>query len=180
MNSRPFGREFFFLEKSKVAFVIRPGTEADIPGMLRLWREMMDYHARVEPRFRPTPPPVGEQVWEKHLRETILGSENWGIFVAEGDDDRLIGQIMGALREPAPVFKPGRYGYVTDIVIDPAVRRSGVGQALFEALKRWYRARGTPYVQLQVAHNNTASQTFWRAMGCTDYLHTLWYDLEVE
>jgi ribosomal protein S18 acetylase RimI-like enzyme len=147
--------------------------------MLRLWREMMDFHARVEPRFRPAPPPTGEQAWEKYVRGNILGSDDWCVFVAEAGG-RLVGQIMGNLREQIPVFEPGRYGYVTDVVVDPASRRSGVGRALFEALREWMRKRGAPHVQLQVAHNNPASQAFWREMGCTDFMHTLWYDLEAE
>jgi ribosomal protein S18 acetylase RimI-like enzyme len=146
--------------------------------MLRLWREMMDFHARVEPRFRPAPPPAGEQVWEKYVRGDILGSDDWSVFVAEADG-RLVGQIMGNLREQIPVFEPGRYGYVTDVVVDLAARRGGVGRALFEALREWMCERGALYVQLQVAHNNLASQAFWREMGCIDFMHTLWYDLEV-
>jgi ribosomal protein S18 acetylase RimI-like enzyme len=159
-----------------LAFTIRPGTEEDVPEMLRLWREMMDFHARVESRFRPAPPPVGEQVWEKYVRESILGSEDWCVFVAEADG-RLVGQIMGNLREQVPVFESGRYGYVTDVVVDPAVRRNGVGRALFGTLKGWMCERGVSCLQLQVAHNNPASQAFWREMGCTDFMHTLWYDL---
>jgi ribosomal protein S18 acetylase RimI-like enzyme len=160
-------------------FTIRPGTETDVPEMLRLWREMMDFHARVEPRFRPLPLPAGEQAWEKYLRQDIWGNEDWCVFVAEADG-RLIGQIMGVLRDSVPVFVPQPFGYVTDVVVDPAARRSGVGLALFEALKAWFRERDVPCLQLQVAHNNSVSQAFWRAMGCTDYMDTLWYDLEAE
>ncbi len=160
-------------------FAIRPGIEEDLPDMLRLWREMMDFHARVEPRFRPLPPPAGEQAWEKHLREHVWGNEDWCVFVAE-TGGRLVGQIMGTLRDHAPVFEPERYGYVTDIVVDPGARRSGVGRALFEALKAWFRERGIPHLQLQVAHNNAVSQAFWRAMGCTDRMDTLWYDVEAK
>ena len=101
------------------------------------------------------------------------------MLVAEVDGE-LVGQIMGALRDPYPVFEPGRYGYVTDVVVDPAVRRSGVGRALFESLKMWFREKGVTHLQLQVAHKNVASQAFWRAMGCTDYMDTLWYDLEAK
>jgi GNAT superfamily N-acetyltransferase len=162
-----------------LAFAIRPGTEDDTLEMLRLWREMMDFHAGVEPRFRPAPPPVGEQVWEKYVRANILENENWCVFVAE-TDGRLVGLIMGNLREQIPVFESGRYGYVTDVVVDPAARRSGVGRGLFEALREWMCERGASHVQLQVAHNNPASQAFWREMGCTDFMHTLWYDLEAE
>ncbi len=156
---------------------IRPGTERDLPDMLRLWREMMDFHARVEPRFRPLPSPAGEQAWREHLSRDVWGSEDWCVFVAEVDG-KIVGQIMGMLRDAVPVFEPGRYGYVTDVVVDPAVRRSGVGQALFEALRAWFCERGVSCLQLQVAHNNPASQAFWRAMGCTDYMDTMWYDLE--
>ena len=134
----------------------------------------------MEPRFRPAPAPAGEQAWEKHLRQNVWGNEDWCVFVAEvaEADGRLIGQIMGTLRDPAPVFEPGRYGYVTDIVVDPETRCSGVGRALFEALKGWMRERGSSHLELQVAHNNPISQAFWRAMGCTDYMNTLWCDLE--
>ncbi len=162
-----------------MTFTIRLGNEKDMPEMLRLWREMMDFHAQVEPRFRPAPPPEGEQAWEKHVRENILGKEDWCVFVAE-EEGELIGQIMGALRDPYPVFEPGRYGYVTDIVVDPTLRRSGVGRALFEALKTWFCERGISHLELQVAHNNPVSQAFWRAVGCVDYMDALWYDLEAE
>lgn len=60
---------------SAMGFIIRPGAEEDTPEMLRLRREMMDFHARVEPRFRPAPTPAGEQAWEKHLREDIWRNE---------------------------------------------------------------------------------------------------------
>lgn len=145
--------------------------------MLRLWREMMDFHADVESRFRPLPSPAGEEAWERHVRETILGNEDWCVFVAEVEG-KVIGQMMGVLRDPYPVFEPGRYGHVSDVVVNPKTRRSGVGRALFEAVKQWFRQHGVSYLQLTVAHNNSVSQAFWRAMGCSDYMDTLWYDLE--
>jgi ribosomal protein S18 acetylase RimI-like enzyme len=162
-----------------MTFKIRFGTEDDLQDMLRLWREMMDFHAHVEPRFNPRPSPDGERAWETHLLETVWDSDSWCVFVAE-EDGHLIGQIMGDLRKAVPVFEPDGYGYVTDIVVEPQARRRGVGEALFHALKDWFRERGASHVELQVAHNNPASQSFWRAIGCTDYMDTLWYDLETQ
>ena len=117
-------------------FTVRPGIEQDGPEMLMLWREMMDFHARWEPRFRPLPSPAGERAWERHLNtEDVWASEDWCVFVAE-TDGRLVGHIMGVMRDAIPVLEPERYGYVTDMVVDPSARRSGVGQALFDALNR--------------------------------------------
>jgi ribosomal protein S18 acetylase RimI-like enzyme len=162
-----------------MAFTIRAGTQEDLPQMLRLWREMMDFHAQAEPRFRPLPPPEGERAWEEYLSEHVWGSDDWGVFVAE-EEGEFLGQIMGMLRDQVPVFEVERYGYITDIVVDPEARRRGVGEALFEALRAWFRERGASHIKLQVAHKNPTSQDFWRAMGCTDYMETLWYGLEAK
>lgn len=94
------------------------------------------------------------------------------------DNGRLLGQILGELREPAPVFQPATYGYVTDIVVDPEARRTGIGRALFGALRDWMVERGADYLRLQVLEKNKASQAFWRALGCTDHSDILWYHLE--
>jgi ribosomal protein S18 acetylase RimI-like enzyme len=89
----------------------------------------------------------------------------------------LVGHVVGILREPYPVFSSGRYGVVLDMVVDRDMRRRGVGQALFMALKRWFQAGGAEHVEMSVAANNATSQAFWRAMGCTDYMDRLWCDL---
>ena len=160
-------------------FAIRPGTEEDTPAMLQLWREMMDFHAQVEPRFRPLCSPAGEQAWQKHLSDDVWGNRDWCILVAESGGE-LVGQIVGLLHDRYTVFEPERFGYVTDVVVHPAARRNGIGQALFDALKAWFRERGVRHLELQVAHNNRVSQAFWRAVGCTDYMDTLWYELEAK
>lgn len=78
----------------------------------------------------------------------------------------------------APVFQPEMYGYVTDIVVDPAARRQGIGRALFAALRGWMRERGADHLRLQVLDRNPASQAFWREMGCSDYSDMMWYDFQ--
>jgi ribosomal protein S18 acetylase RimI-like enzyme len=166
------------LEKT-VEFAIRPGTEKDLPAMLQLWREMMDFHARLEPRFRPLSAPAGEQAWAKFVSDDVFGKKDWCILVAESRGE-LVGQIIGLVRDQYPVFEPELFGYVSDIVVHPRARRNGIGQALFDALVAWFRERRARHIELRVAHNNPASQAFWRAVGCTDYMDTLWYELEGE
>jgi ribosomal protein S18 acetylase RimI-like enzyme len=160
-------------------FAIRPATQDDLPEMLRLWREMMDFHARRDDRFRPKPSPQAEQAWADYLRQEIWDSDKCCLLVAEGDGG-LVGQISGMLRESVPVFEPDTYGYVTDIVVAPDMRRKGIGKALFNALEEWFRERGATHLQLQVLTSNPASQAFWRAIGCSDYSDMMWYDLEAK
>jgi len=164
---------------SNARFVVRRAVKGDIVEMLRLWREMMDFHAAADPRFRPKSSPGGERAWESFVHEHAWTDEGWCVFVAEMDG-RAIGYSVGVLREPYPVFEPGRFGEVMDMVVSRDARRLGVGQALFTALKAWFRERGADHVELQVAHRNATSQAFWRSVGCTDYMDTLRYELEAE
>ena len=158
---------------------IREADETDIEAIVDLWWEMMDFHARVEPRFHPLPQAEAKEVWEKHLRADILGKEDWRVLVAEADG-QLAGMMIGTVRDPYPVFQPERHGFVADASVAPDARRNGVGRALFEALKAWFRKKGVSYIQLEAGHNNPTSQAFWRTMGCTNYMDTLWCDLETE
>ena len=158
---------------------IRQADEDDVPAMLGLWREMMDYHAKLDRRLRPLPAPHGERAWEKHLREDLLGEESAAAFVADAGN-RLAGMIVGVLRDVYPVFEAEQYGLVSDVVVASDWRRQGVGRALFDSLKIWFGEKGVTHARLMVAHDNPVSQAFWRAMGCTDYLDEMWFDLDAK
>ncbi len=160
-----------------MSHLIRRAVEEDHPEMSRLWREMMDFHACQDTRFRPKPSPEAEMVWTRYLRQDILPSDRWCAFVAE-EEGQLIGQILGELRKTVPVFESDRYGYVTDIVVDPRARRRGIGRALFGALRTWFAEHGASHLELRVLDNNRISQAFWRAMGFTDCAHMLYCDLD--
>ena len=72
---------------------IRAATRDDLPQMLQLWREMMDFHAARDPRFRPMASPEGENAWASYLRKDILDSDTWCALVAV-EDQSLLGKII--------------------------------------------------------------------------------------
>jgi ribosomal protein S18 acetylase RimI-like enzyme len=150
---------------------VRPATAEDVPAIVPLWQEMMDLHAALDAgRFRPAAD--GASYWA----EAVVGwlkDESCCALVVE-DGGRLRGYIIGWVRQPAPVYEPGVYGFVSDICVAPGCRRRGLGRRLFEALKDWFRERGACYVSLRVAVANPVSQAFWRSVGCEDYMDEMW------
>lgn len=153
--------------------VVRQATRKDVRGILPLWNEMMDHHAALDARFRPAPD--GEGHWAKILRDW-LRADDCCVLVADAEG-RLVGYIVGMMRENPPVLLPPAYGLVSDICVHPAWRRHGIGRRLFEALRDWFREKELLTVQLNVAHFNPVSQAFWRAVGCEDYMDRLWLAL---
>ena len=152
---------------------IRQATPDDVGRILLLWNELMDYHAALDARFRPAP--GGGERWGEILLDW-LQSDDAGVLVADAGG-KLVGFIIGLVRENPPVLLPSQYGLVTDICVDPAWRQRGIGSRLFEALKVWFRDKNLFVIQLSVAHHNPVSQAFWRAMGCEDYMNRLWLEL---
>lgn len=178
--SREFGLSslrdegFLFMgEEAMAQVVIRPATPDDVGGILLLWNELMDYHAALDARFQSAL--GGEEHWADILLDW-LQSDDGCVLVADAGG-KLVGFIIGLVRENPPVLLPPKYGLVTDICVDPGWRRQGIGRRLFEALKVWFREKQLFVIQLSVAHRNPVSKTFWHAMGCQDYMERLWCEL---
>lgn len=152
---------------------VRRATEQDVPQILPLWQEMMSFHAALDPRFRPAPD--GEAHWAAAITAWMQREDNC-VLVAEAGS-QIVGYIVGMMRENPPVLLPPRYGFVSDICVAPEWRRHGVGRRMFAELREWFRQQGADHIELRVAHNNPASQAFWRAVGCQDYMDSMWCEL---
>ena len=152
---------------------VRQARPEDVDSLLDLWQEMMDYHARLDPRFLPAAD--GRQVFRPTV-EAWMVDGLWRVLVAVADG-QVVGYTIGRIAENPPVLKMQKYGYVTDICVAPAWRRAGAGRKLFSALRAWFRRHRLTVVQLNVAAVNPVSQAFWRAMGFADYIDRMWLDL---
>lgn len=152
---------------------IQQVTTDDVPAILPLWQEMMDFHASRDLRFRPAAD--GADYWAEAFTGW-LEDENCCAFVADAGG-RLVGYIVGWLRQPPPVFQPDVYGFVSDICVAADCRQKGIGRRLFEALKDWFREHEASHVELRVAVTNPVSQAFWQSVGCEDYMTHMWCNL---
>jgi len=153
---------------------IRQATANDVPAVVRLWQEMMDVHAALDPlRFRPAND--GADYWAEAFVGWLEDEKCYALVADDGG--RLVGYIVGWLHQPPPVFQPDVYGFVSDICVAADCRQTGIGRRLFEALKAWFREHGASHVELRVARTNPISQAFWQSVGCEDYMDQMWCPL---
>lgn len=156
-------------------YILRLAERDDLDEIMRLYQQLMGLHEALDPRLALDGD--GIEAFRDHLAG-VLDSEYDRILVAEAPDGvGLAGFIMGRLAQNPPVFRQPYYGYVTDMCVDARWRRRGIGRALFEALRQWFREQGLLTMQVNVAVRNPVSQAFWRAMGFTDFLDRLWQEI---
>ncbi len=159
------------MEEGPPVVAVRRGGAGDLPGIVRLWREMWDFHAPLDPRFQATP--AADRVMAGWIEEN-LSSERSAVFVAEGPVG-LEGYGLGMILENPPVLPHQFYGYVSEISVRP--RRRGVGGRLLEALHAWFREHRLPYVEVNVSVRNEVARRFWRKNGYGEFLERLRLEL---
>ncbi len=151
---------------------IRHAREADIPSVVRLQHQMMDYHEALDPRFAHRDD-VSEG-FAKWVGE-LIAKDDAAVIVAE-TDGQVVGYTIG-LHQQSPALDPPDHGFVSDICVEAECRQRGVGAALFAKLKEWFRSRGLTVAWANVACENPVSQRFWRGQGGTDWQDILHFDL---
>jgi ribosomal protein S18 acetylase RimI-like enzyme len=156
------------------AWAVRDARRVDVPTLVLLWKEMMDFHSAFDERFRFLPN-AGRSV-EQHLMAT-LRSRGARIVVAEASG-RVIGYVLGEIHQRRPIYPVGTYGFISDISVTADWRRCGVGRALADALLRWFRACGVTAVELFAAERNPVAVEFWRSAGFAEYLRLLRIELD--
>jgi GNAT superfamily N-acetyltransferase len=133
---------------------IRQGTEADLADVHRLVKELAAY--------------VGSGAEVTATVEAYRADFADGFFRILVAEDEHSGRVIGmALYHFAYSTWKGRMIYLEDFVLDPACRRQGVGQKLWDALKDRGRAAGCKLLKWQIVAHNTEALKFYAAQDAT-------------
>ncbi|MGE5264342.1 MAG: N-acetyltransferase family protein [Acidobacteriota bacterium] len=149
-----------------MAVTIRRATMSDLDALVRLWKELADYHADLAPEFALAP--QAEDRFRDHVVELVQDQAKC-VLLAE-DEGHAIGFISGAVQENPPVFLEKSVGHIGSAVVTADSQRGGVGTRLVSAMMEWFRERGVRFVDLSAATGNPAALEFWRRMGFRDYM----------
>jgi len=142
---------------------IRPATMHDFDAVSRLLGEVDQHHVRLRPDvFQPFDDPEG-------MRQRIAGfveHDEAEIMVAE-IDHKIVGLATVQIHDnpDAPMFRPGRRAIMSDLVVEPAFRRAGIGQSLLNRITEWTRSRGFTSLGLNVWNANEEGLSFFTAAG---------------
>jgi GNAT superfamily N-acetyltransferase len=103
-----------------------------------------------EARARP------EAEWQRSARQSSQG-DNRAWLLAERDD-QAVGLVQGRRRRPTTLL-------LFSMWVEPAARRSGVGEALIDGLEVWARGWAATETVLWVYGANLEARSFYRRLG---------------
>lgn len=140
---------------------IRNAAATDIPDLVPLWIDFMDYHAGLDPAFTRSPDAVDN--WTSYLAGK-MEDRDFAVFVAE-EDSRLAGYTVAFVQTYPPIWTVKARGFIDEAYVAPDFRRRGVGKMLLAAAEEWLAGCGMEHVELKVDVANDPSLGFWRDMG---------------
>jgi ribosomal protein S18 acetylase RimI-like enzyme len=141
----------------------------DIPAIVGLWKEMMDFHKKRDPFF--TLAVNSEEVFAKFVGKNI-SSETACVYVAV-DGEKIVGYCQGMLEKHPPVLAETDYGQILDFAVTTYYRGTGVGEKMYGVLYDWFVKNGVHRLEVRHSEFNEIASQFWPKMGFRSYLKTL-------
>ena len=148
---------------------VREATQQDIERVVELWAEMVDFHARYDPRYLRMDGSEGG--FAHHLR-SHLGEADYLLMVAEIDGE-VVGFLNGEVLEYPPCFAHRAHGVIDNLAVSPQWQRRGVGTALLERGMAWFSDKGVPTVEGRVLLSNPVAMEFWQKTAFEPYMQTI-------
>jgi ribosomal protein S18 acetylase RimI-like enzyme len=153
--------------------IIRAAKRQDIPAIVALWEELMDFHQARDPFY--TRSRNGSHLLARFVEDN-LHNDAVRVLVAVVDE-RVVGYCQGMLDRHPPALAEPDFGQILDFGVTAAYRRAGIGAQMFRTLCEWFRREGIRRLEVRHSTVNEVGARFWPKMGFQPYLQTLFLEL---
>lgn len=143
--------------------IVREASADDGDSIGAMWLELVAFHQQLDPDL-PGAAAGGQYRYVRNILSR-LDDPHTRVLIAE-DQGYPVGYVLGLIVDLMPdIFAQQPSGFLADIFVDAAYRRRGVGRALVDSLKHWFRKEGVSSFDWHVSALNPEGEAFWRAMG---------------
>ena len=143
--------------------LVRRATGADLESLGRLGALMVEQHHQFDERRFLAPTPHTVDAYAAFLG-TQLDNPAAVVLVAE-HDAHVVGYAYAAVEGYDYVSLRGPAALLHDLIVDPAYRGRGVGEALLHATFTALVPHRVPRIVLSSAERNEGAQRFFTRMG---------------
>ncbi len=142
---------------------IRRAETKDIDTILLLLRQVLELHAQLRPDIFKS----GTEKYTREELDKILFSDATPVFVAENDEQRVVGYIFCVLRRQpfGTTMRDFKTLFIDDFCVDSACRGQHVGKALFDFALQYAKSQDCYDVTLNVWEGNDNARAFYEKMG---------------
>ena len=142
---------------------IRRASAEDLAALGRLGAHLLRTHYAFDPQRFMAPGSDPEDAYSRFLRRE-LERDDVAVFVAEREG-AVVGYVYAGMQPQSWKELRERAGFIHDVVVGEAGRRTGIAAALIDTAFEWMRGRGLNRVLLWTARQNEGAQTLFTRLG---------------
>ncbi len=132
---------------------VRPASRADRPALVALIRAYLDFYKAPQP----------DEARLQGFLDQLEANSSRGVQLVAEQDDRLVG--FASLFASFDTLVAAEILVMNDLFVMEAQRRQGVGQALFDASRRYAREHGYVRLDWVTATGNQVARRFYDRNG---------------
>ena len=153
---------------------IRKVRAKDVPSIVELWKELMDFHKAVDPVF--TRCRGGHKAFAEYLSSEYIGADQRAAWVALAGR-KVVGFCMAVIEDNPPVLVLKQHGQIEALAVTRRWRAKGVGARMVKRARKWFSEKGVRRIEARVAKANKVSTAFWAKIGFSPYLETVFLEV---
>jgi len=154
--------------------LIRNATKQDIQFIVKLVREIVDYHQVIDKYYKAYSGYNSKEI--RDYFERLMKNRDTKIIIAE-ENEKVIGYFMGVIEKAPQYVLPKEIGVIFDAFIEKEYRNQGVGKKIFKELLKWFKKKKVKHIELTVDARNKIGLKAWRKFGFFDFRLKMRLDL---
>lgn len=139
---------------------IRKAILEDIPEIVKLAKEMWDFHDQFPTEFLEVRENALE-IFEKWCKDKI--TEKGFVLVAE-NENKLIGYLLAYEHKNSAIYKDNIAGHIYDLYVKEEFRGKGTGKKLMQEAEKILK-NNYKHCSLEAAFENKKSIEFYKSLG---------------
>ncbi|MBL7160230.1 MAG: GNAT family N-acetyltransferase [Candidatus Aenigmarchaeota archaeon] len=140
---------------------IRKATAGDLEQLALLNQNLVLEHVEIDNYYSTVD--NADSLWREDIEKHLNDPES-GLFVAE-ENKKIIGYIMGSIRERYKIFSARRYAEIWSSFVDKEFRHQGAMKELFSCFREWAKENGVELIELHTDLRNKEVFEAWKSLG---------------
>lgn len=145
-------------------------AESHVCEIVEMWKDFMDFHRDIDPFY--TRKKDAHKNFKTYVQELIQSDDAQVLVTLH--NGRVVAYSISTIQKHPPIYLDDTYGFISDLAVDPAYQRKGIGETMLRRMFEWFASRNIKRVELRVAAKNQIGYTFWKKHGFQDYEHVLY------
>ncbi|MHA1144176.1 MAG: GNAT family N-acetyltransferase [Candidatus Helarchaeota archaeon] len=140
----------------------RKAEDKDIDSMVNLWWKLHEYNSKFDKNYYAISSKEDALEYKRKYYKNIINDENFFISIIESEDERVVGYILGEVRERDPFYVANKFGRLHEASVDPNFQQKGLFIKAYLGFLKFLKEKDIDLVDAEMDLENSALAAYWK------------------